>query len=172
MTDPKRLDSGGGARVKTQEHFVDFVSTESTSLFRTALLLSGDPDSAEELLQEVLVRLYPKWDRVSAVKSPTAYVRRSLINRFISGRRGPSQMPFYEPAEIEATRPQADPFDAVVDRSFISTLLGRLNAKQRAAVVMRYFNDMDDTEIADALGCRVSTVRSLISRSVSPGGER
>ena len=70
--------------------FAAFVRANSASLFGTAYLLTGSADRAEELLQDTLARLYPRWDRVQAAEAPLAYVRRCVANRFVSSRRGPS----------------------------------------------------------------------------------
>ena len=70
-----------------QQLFADFVAAHSRSLYGTAYLLTGNPDNAEDLVQETLSRLYPKWATVSAADSPVAYVRRSLANQFISSTR-------------------------------------------------------------------------------------
>lgn len=70
--------------------FAAFVRANSGSLFKTAFLLTGSADRAEELLQDTLARLYPRWDRVQAAEAPVAYVRRCVTNGFINSRRGAS----------------------------------------------------------------------------------
>jgi RNA polymerase sigma-70 factor (sigma-E family) len=167
--------------------FADFVRSHGRSLFGTAYLLTGSSDVAEELVQDTLAGLFPKWAQVSAAVSPVAYARRALVNRFLSSRRSPEartvalwQLPDYADTH--------DLADGVVDRHLIWQLLGRLPARQRAAIVLRYFHDQDDDTIARSLGCRAVTVRSLISRGIAamrqnsgrgpvqrirfPGGER
>lgn len=146
--------------------FADFVQANARSLFGTAYVLTGDADAAEELLQDTLARTFAKWSRVEASQQPIAYVRRSLVNRFISGRRlaatrdvALTEIPERAgPADIEGT---------VTDRHLIVSLMGDLPAQQRAAIVLRYLHDLPDAEIAQALGCRQATVRSLISRAVA-----
>jgi DNA-directed RNA polymerase specialized sigma24 family protein len=73
--------------VSSAESFAAFVDVHTDSLFRTAYLLTGNPGSPEELLQNVLVRLYPRWDRVTDADQPVAYVRRCLVNAFVGARR-------------------------------------------------------------------------------------
>jgi RNA polymerase sigma-70 factor (sigma-E family) len=146
--------------------FSAFVRQHGRSLFGTAYLLTGSGDAAEDLVQETLTSLLPKWGRVVAAESPAAYARRALVNRFLSSIRRPDArtVSVWQLPEI------ADPTDLaeqVVDRELIWQLLGRLPARQRAAIVLRYFHDHDDTTIATTLGCRVATVRSLISRGVA-----
>jgi DNA-directed RNA polymerase specialized sigma24 family protein len=71
--------------------FVSFVRANTAALSRTAYLLTGNAVAAEELVQDTLVRLYPKWDRVSAADVPIAYVRRSLANVFLNEKRRPAR---------------------------------------------------------------------------------
>ena len=146
--------------------FAAFVRANSASLFGTAYLLTGSADRAEELLQDTLARLYPRWDRVQAAESPLAYVRRCVANRFVSSRRSPSarDVSLHELPEMPDTASLAD---RVADRGLLWQLLGRLPDRQRAALVMRYFHDQPDAEIAKAIGCRTATVRSLISRGIA-----
>jgi RNA polymerase sigma-70 factor (sigma-E family) len=146
-------------------HFTRFVGETSEQLFRTAYLLSGDLADAEELLQDVLVHLYPKWNKVVAADYPIAYVRRSLINRFMTSRRGPGRLksPF---GAFGNSAIESDDLAQLLDRAEIADLLASTSPKQRAAIVLRYFDDLPDGDIASVLGCRVATVRSLVSRGL------
>jgi len=146
--------------------FAAFVRANSSSLFGTAFLLTGSADRAEELLQDTLASLYPRWDRVQAAEAPVAYVRRCVANRFVSSRRSRAarDVSLHDLPE----RPDAASLaDQVVDRGLLWQLLGALPDRQRAALVMRYFHDQPDDEIAEAIGCRTATVRSLISRGIA-----
>jgi RNA polymerase sigma-70 factor (sigma-E family) len=146
--------------------FVEFVRANYLGLFRTALLLTGGVASAEDLVQDTLVKLYPSWWRVEAADSRMAYVRRSLTNTFLTSRRRSAATELV--MEMLPHAPTGrDAGDVVADRGFAMQLLTRLSQRQRAAVVMRYFHDMDDAQIADALGCRRATARSLISRGLA-----
>lgn len=143
-----------------------FIRLNWRSLYGTAYVLTGSADDAEELVQDVLARLYPKWSAVEASTSPLAYVRRALINRFISTRRKPSshELALWDLPEVaDAT----DLANEVVGRRVLVDLLAGLAARPRAAVVMRYLYEMPDTEIAMTLHCRVATVRSLVSRAIA-----
>jgi RNA polymerase sigma-70 factor (sigma-E family) len=153
----------------SDEAFAAFMRANSASLFRTAFLLTGARASAEDLLQETLTRLYPKWDVVSRADSPIAYVRRSLTNAFISsGRRKQiGTLSRWERPDGWDRAGDEDPEDEVANRELVWQLLGALPRRQRAAVVMRYFHGMPDDEIASNLGCRAVTVRSLVSRAVA-----
>ena len=112
------------------------------------------------------MRLYPRWDRVCRADSPAAYVRRALINAFISGRRRPSSRVLPLVAEHEQAS-GSDPFAALDDRSALWPLLLGLPERQRAALVLRFYVDLPDAEIATSLGCREVTVRSLVSRGLA-----
>lgn len=146
--------------------FPDFVRAHSRSLFGTALLLTGSRDGAEELVQDTLAHLYPQWSRVSSAESPLAYVRRAVTNRFVSGRRRPSS---YELAvwDLPDGVAPGDFVTGLADRGQLFQLLGTLPERQRAALVLRYFHDLPDDEIAATLGCRAVTVRSLVSRGIA-----
>ncbi len=146
--------------------FAAFVRVHSTALLRSAFLLTGDRVDAEELVQDTMVRLYPKWRQVQAADVPLAYVRRSLTNNFLNGRRrrSASDLLFADPPERGY---EPDFGDRVSDQDLVRDLLDGLTAKQRAVLVLRYYDDLDDIEIASMVGCRRGTVRSIISRSLS-----
>jgi RNA polymerase sigma-70 factor (sigma-E family) len=145
--------------------FVEFTRANYAGLFRTAMLLTGDAASAEDLVQDTLTRLYPSWWRVDAADHPLAYVRRSLTNRFLTSRRGRASTELVM-ASVPEVAIWHDANDAVVDRGFAGQLLAHLSQRQRAAIVMRFFHDMDDAQIAVSIGCRRVSVRSLISRGL------
>jgi RNA polymerase sigma-70 factor (sigma-E family) len=146
--------------------FPDFVREASRSLYGTALMLTGQADEAEELLQDTLARLYPKWETVAQADSPIAYVRRALINGYINERRRPRQRDLIVAEPPEA--PVATDFaESVADRNTLVQLLHTLPPRPRAALVLRYIYDLPDAEIAASLDCRVATVRSLVSRGIA-----
>jgi RNA polymerase sigma-70 factor (sigma-E family) len=146
--------------------FADFVAAHSRSLYGTAYLLTGDVDAAEDLLQETLTRLYPKWAQVERADAPVAYVRRALANRFVSSTRTRAghDLAMWDLPDMAA---DVDIAARVSDQRLLWQLLRALPERQRAALVLRYFHDLPDAEIANALGCREVTVRSLVSRGVA-----
>jgi RNA polymerase sigma-70 factor (sigma-E family) len=146
--------------------FAGFVRANTPALLRTAYLLTGNGPAAEELVQDTLVHLYPKWAKVAAADVPIAYVRRSLTNAFVNQKRGPAARQVALDAVPESAD-WRDPIDRFADRDELWTLLGTLPDRQRAALVLRYFHDLPDDEIARTLDCRVGTVRSLISRGLA-----
>lgn len=146
--------------------FTSFVREHTSNLLRTAYLLTGSAAGAEELVQDTLVRLFPKWDKVQAADVPIAYVRRSVANAYVNQRRRSVNREI----ALEFLPEFHDPYDAnaqLADRAELVQLLGELSERQRTALVLRYFHDLPDEAIADALQCRVGTVRSLISRGLT-----
>ena len=146
--------------------FADFVRANTPALTRTAYLLCGEKLAAEELVQDTLVRLYPKWQLVQAAEAPLAYVRRSLANQFVNHTRRPARREIS--VDVMPERPDThDPAGQFDDREELWVMLDSLPARQRAALVLRYFHDLPDEEIGAALGCQLGTVRSLISRGLA-----
>ena len=165
--------------MQTETGFAGFVRVNTPALLRTAYLLTGNAVAAEELVQDTLVHLYSRWERVEAADVPLAYVRRSLANSFVTQKRRPSSRE-HAVAELPDRADGRDAFARVSDRDELWGLLSTLPERQRAALVLRYFHDQSDAEIAESLDCRLGTVRSLISRGLatlrgdiaSPAGPR
>ena len=150
---------------RAEAHFAQFVESGTDSLLGTAFLLTRDRQAAEELVQDSLVALYPKWPQVQAADSALAYVRRALVNRFLNQRRrSVTELPTERLPEGAG---RSDFTNLLADRDQLRQALARLPDRQRAAVVLRYFHDYSDQQCADALDCRIGTVRSLISRALS-----
>jgi RNA polymerase sigma-70 factor (sigma-E family) len=159
-----------GSRSATDEQFATFVRAHTAALIKTAYLLTRDADEAEELVQDTLVWLYPRWQQVAEAQHQLAYVRKSVVNRFLAGRRRMSATEVRYDPTLERFTDQRDRRDAaaeVDERLAIWDELGQLSERQRAAIVLRFFHDLPDDEVAQVLDCRVGTVRSLISRSLS-----
>ena len=161
-----RTGARPGRALPSETPFAAFVREHTPALSRTAYLLTGDTFSAEELVQDTLVRLYPKWDRVAAADVPLAYVRRSLANGFINSRRRASRRE-YSYADVPDLLDDSDPMGRLADRDAIWSGLRGLPERQRTALVLRFFEDLTDGEIAETLECRQGTVRSLISRGLA-----
>ena len=155
---------------RSAAHFARFVEDRTDSLLATAYLLTRDRQAAEELVQDTLVALYPRWSKVAEAQSPIAYVRRSLINRYLNQQRSPAAAELvtdFTAARAPERRAGQDFAHRVDDRDQLRRVLGTLPPRQRAAVVLRYFHDLSDQQIAETMGCRATTVRSLISRALS-----
>lgn len=145
--------------------FERFLDERLPQLMRLATVLCGDRALAEDVLQDVLLRAHQLWPRISAVDAPFAYVRAMLVNEHLAWRRKwGRQVPT---AEVETGLREPDPAGRLADRDDLRQRLDTLPAQQRAAVVLRYFADLSDGEIAEALGCGPVTVRSYISRGLA-----
>jgi RNA polymerase sigma-70 factor (sigma-E family) len=141
--------------------FEEFTAARLPALLRYAMLLSGDREQARDLVQEVLARALVKWGRIGTIEEPYAYVRRMVTNEFLSWRRRRklTTVPLDEAHEAATPEPET-PDD-------LRGLLARLPGRQRAVLVLRYYEDLTDDEIAAALGCRVGTVRGYASRGLA-----
>jgi RNA polymerase sigma-70 factor (sigma-E family) len=155
---------GVGAPMPDDEAFVRFVHAHADALFRTACLLTADSGDAEELLQNPLVRLHPHSHWAVGADVRVAYVQRALANAFVNaGRRASTRdVTVAEPPEGHVR----DFADEIADRYLLWGLLRGLPERQRAGLVLRYFHDMSDHDIADALGCQAAIIRSLLSRGI------
>ncbi|MFD6636816.1 SigE family RNA polymerase sigma factor [Micromonospora chalcea] len=147
--------------------FEGFVAEHGQSLLRLAFVLSGNRQLAEDLTQSALVDAYRHWSKVVAARSPEAYVRRMLINAHLSWRR--RRWTSERPAELgeAAAVEMRDPSDAVVERENLRTLLAGLAPRARTVLVLRYYLDLDDAAIAEAMGVTESAVRATASRALA-----
>jgi len=149
-----------------QEEFREFVAARSAGLLRTAYLLTGSRLDAEDLLQTALAKAYLAWGRVSSADSPDAYVRRIMINQRTSWWRRSRHLD-----EVPTDRlPEAPGRDDYADTDLHDALwsaLATLPRKQRAVLVLRYYEQMSEAEVADALGCSVGNVKSQASRALA-----
>jgi RNA polymerase sigma-70 factor (sigma-E family) len=155
-----RDDSGSSEESGPMDREVElreFVSARGTALSRAAYLLTGDHQAAEDLVQETYVVLVRRWQRSGAV-DPEAYVRRILYSRFVDGwrRRRLSELPWASPPD----GPTHDEAGAVTDRLTLEGALARLTPKQRAVLVLRFYEDLTEAQAAAALGTSPNTVKS------------
>jgi RNA polymerase sigma-70 factor (sigma-E family) len=157
--------------VATPEGFTEFVRARHGALLRTAYLLTGHAQDAEDLVQTTLVKVVPQWRRIA--DNPEPYVRRVLVNENISRwrRRRWRERPTGEVPELLAHDP--DVADLVAVRSALASLAPR----QRAVLVLRYYDGLTEAEIADQLGIAPGTVKSQARdglarlRAALPDGE-
>ena len=150
------------------ESLEDLVSLHGQGLFRLAFLLAGDHHTAEDLYQETMVKAHKQWHRVAAADQPNAYVKRIMVNTFTSSRRSRSSSEVTTDLSThdgEGVAP--DLASDVVERDAMWTLLLALQPAERAALVLRYYEDLSDRESADLLGCRPSTVRATTSSALA-----
>jgi RNA polymerase sigma-70 factor (sigma-E family) len=152
--------------VNGKADFEQFVATRSPVLLRTAYLLcAGDRGAAEDLLQDVLERMYPKWRRIKG--EPEAYARVALANASANRWRGRSRRVHEAPlSDIEVPLARG-PEKEVLDRDEVVRALGALPHRMRAVLVLRFFDDLTEAQTASALGCGVGTVKSQTSRGLA-----
>jgi RNA polymerase sigma-70 factor (sigma-E family) len=143
--------------------FVEFASARSQQLFRAACLLTGDWHLAEDLVQETLGKIYVSWRRVGRMESPAAYANAVLVNTFLSHRR------LRRTGERPSARlPEAaGPGEDMALRLALLDGLALLPAKDRAVLVLRYWEDRSVEETADALHLSVGTVRTQSHRALA-----
>ncbi|MFC4062884.1 SigE family RNA polymerase sigma factor [Planomonospora corallina] len=141
------------------EGFHEFVRARQQSLMRTAYLLTGNAHLAEDLLQMVLIRVAAHWAKLARNGNPEAYARRALVNQTISWRRRKQvELPGAELPEQAATGQLHD--EATVRRLALQHALARLTPKQRAVIVLRFYEDRSEQETAELMGVSVGTVKS------------
>jgi RNA polymerase sigma-70 factor (sigma-E family) len=138
-------------------------------LIRCAYLLTRDHEHALDLTQDTLVRVWRAWDKVNAADHPERYVLRIMLNLFRDGRRLRSVHQVPIGAVDHDTVASSTSFDVsagVEDADLVARALAELSERQRAVIVLRYWADYDDQVIAEVLGCRRATVRSIAARSL------
>jgi RNA polymerase sigma-70 factor (sigma-E family) len=145
--------------------FEEYAATTWSSLYRRAYLLSGNHADAEDLAQQALIKAHGAWSRVSRAESPDAYVRRILTNTFLSMKRpkGPRLELLAGENAPEPVGPQAD---GPEDRLALWPHVRALPPRQRAVIVLRYYEQLSEAEIADALGCSRGNVKSTAHRAL------
>jgi RNA polymerase sigma-70 factor (sigma-E family) len=147
--------------------FESFVAERGQSLVRLAFVLTGDWHLAEDLTQTALADAYRHWRAVTNAQSPEAYVRRVLVNAHLSWRR--RRWTTERPAELgeAAGGVHPDPGEALAARDQMQALLAGLAPRARTVLVLRYYADLDDAAIAEAMGVGESTVRATASRALA-----
>ncbi|CAN7330610.1 RNA polymerase sigma factor [Knoellia sp. LjRoot47] len=137
-------------------------------IYGLAYALTGERTAAEDLSQEALATVVRKWGRVSQAQSSTAYARQIVVNTFLSQKRKRWSREVVSDDVVQELGPASvDHADTVVTRDALLTALAGLPPRQRAAVTLRYFEDLPDAAIATAMGCSVSTVRSTIHHALA-----
>jgi len=150
--------------VADRQGFEQFVAARSPGLLRISHLLTHDWALAEDLLQTALARAWLAWHRIDGAPEP--YVRKIIVNSYASWwkRRWNGEEPHGEMPEPVSGR---DPHNQVNDRDALWLALGRLPKRQRAVLVLRYFEDLSEAEVAELLSCSVGTVKSQANRAIA-----
>jgi RNA polymerase sigma-70 factor (sigma-E family) len=147
-----------------EDHFRAWAGPRIGRLHRAAYLLCGDWHEAEELVQDALARTFVHWKRVEASANPDAYVRKIVVNE--ARQRWRRRHRQHDPLGVADQAVQ----DGAHQRAVHDELMGalrKLPARQRAAVVLRYFEQLSEAETAAALGCSIGTVKSSTHRAVT-----
>jgi RNA polymerase sigma-70 factor (sigma-E family) len=147
------------------DEFTSFVSARSGPLLRLAVGLAADRAAGEDLLQAALTKAYLSWTKARAADNPEAYVRRIIVTTHLSLLRR-RRIREVGPALLDQAAP-VPPAYGVDDRDALWAALRRLGRQQRAVVVLRYYEDLPDDQIAVLLGCRPATVRSQAMRALA-----
>jgi RNA polymerase sigma-70 factor (sigma-E family) len=142
--------------------FHDFVVVRQRALLRTAWLLTNDQHLAEDLVQAALERVWPRWERIVGDGDPYGYVRKVLVNTYASWwrRKWHGEHPTGELPERSVDGAAGEPTD-------LWAAMARLPRRQRAVVVLRYFEDLTEAQAAEVLGCSVGTVKSQTSKALA-----
>lgn len=148
--------------------FDEFLRTQLDPLSRYARVLTGSRDAAHDLVSDTLLGVQQNWQRIGEMDYPAAYVRRTLSGRFLSERRRwySRLVRSTDPGELPAGSTR-DAGGRVDDRDELGVLLAGLPPQQRAAIVLRYYLDLTDDEIADELGVSAGAVRTYVSRGLA-----
>ncbi|MFC7845077.1 SigE family RNA polymerase sigma factor [Streptomyces sp. NPDC001046] len=153
-------------QAEQEDRFQEFVRARWSHLVRTAYLLTGDVHHAEDLTQTALAKAYRSWRRISRADNPEAYVRRMLVScnsdRFRKRRVTESLT-----AAPPETAGRDESAGRVEERGSLLAGLARLPARQRAVVVLRYWEDLSEAEVAEVLGCSTGTVKSQASKGLA-----
>jgi RNA polymerase sigma-70 factor (sigma-E family) len=150
-------------KAERDAEFAAYMAARQPALLRTAYLLTGDPHTAEDLVQTALAKLYLSWDKVTRRDSLDGYVRRILVNEHNSLWRRPWK-------RRETTSDRLPEQEAPRQRGHDGDLwdfVQSLPRKQRATVVLRYYEELSEAETADVLGVSVGTVKSQTSRALA-----
>lgn len=157
--------SGGKSIELAGSGFDDFARARGPALVRLAFLMVRDHQLAEDLAQEGLARLHRHWAQGGRYDSPDAYVRKIMLNQLLSWRRRRSWME--QPTAEIPERPVAPHSATTEARAEMWSLLGTLPPRQRAVLVLRFYEDLDDSEIGLLLSCSPGTVRAHISKALA-----
>jgi RNA polymerase sigma-70 factor (sigma-E family) len=163
--------AGPPAAAPAAPGFEEYVAARGAGLVRFAILLTGDDHRAEDLVQEALARAYLRWHWIGRADHPDVYVRRMLVNASRSWWRRRTNREL--PVERTGDRPAAGDLGAEsAERDAVWRLIVRLPHRQRAVLVLRYYEDLDDATIADILDCSTATVRTHAMRALNVLRER
>ena len=144
--------------------FDEFAAARLASMLRFATALTGEPEVAKDLVQEVLIRASARWTEISC---PESYIRRMVVNEYLSWRRRSWRLIPWEAGNHDSGSASPDPADGYVERQALLAEMAKLSRRQRTALVLRYYEGFSNTEISELMGCQPSTVRGLVFRALA-----
>lgn len=147
--------------------FEEYAANAWPQLYRSSYLLAGNHADAEDLAQQTLVQAYRSWSKVSRADEPAAYLRRMMVNRYISDHRPRGRRLELLTDAPPEPRSGADAEAGVDDRMRLWPHVLALPPRQRAVIVLRYYERLSEREIAEALGCSTGTVKSTAHRALA-----
>jgi RNA polymerase sigma-70 factor (sigma-E family) len=150
--------------------FEEFAAARLPALVRYAAVLTGDREQARDIVQTVLARAFAKWARICRTERPEAYVHRMVTNEFLNTRRGRRPRLVALTREVIGGRRAPtvpDHAEQIGERGELWQRLQGLPPRQRAVIVLRYYEGLSDLEIAGVLGCTAGTVRGYASRAMA-----
>jgi RNA polymerase sigma-70 factor (sigma-E family) len=147
--------------------FEEFAAARLPGMLRFATALTGDPDLAKDLVQEVLLRASARWAQIGQVDHLSAYVRKMIVNEYLSWRRRSWRViPAGAGTQVDSAA-TPDPAVGYVEREALLAELAKLSRRQRTALVLRYYEGLSDAEISKVMGCTPSTVRGHVFRALA-----
>jgi RNA polymerase sigma-70 factor (sigma-E family) len=153
--------------VDREDDFRQYVAARQRALLRTAWLLTGDWGAAEDLVQTALVRAWPHWGRIGGGRGADAYLRKIMVNTSTDWRRRRWRGEVPTAQLPEAAQAEDHSGDATALQQALLAGVRALPPRQRAVVVLRYFEDLSEASTAEILGCSVGTVKSQASRALA-----
>jgi RNA polymerase sigma-70 factor (sigma-E family) len=147
--------------------FDEFAGTRLPAMLRFATALTGDPDLAKDLVQEVLIRASGRWQKIGQLDRPEAYIRKMVVNEYLSWRRRSWRLIPSGMSGHLTGRPSPDPADGYIERQALLAELAKLSRRRRTALVLRYYEGFSDAEIAEVMGCTQSTVRGHVFKALA-----
>jgi RNA polymerase sigma-70 factor (sigma-E family) len=149
---------------ESAREFTEFVQARGTALARTAYLIVGDAHRAEDVLQTALAETYVRWRQIRRPDAAEAYVRKAIVTTNAAWWRKRASREL-----VHDTLPEGihgDRADELADRHTVLPLLRQLSARQRAVIVLRFFDDLSEADTAELLGCSVGSVKQHTTRAL------
>ncbi|MED7949715.1 MULTISPECIES: SigE family RNA polymerase sigma factor [unclassified Streptomyces] len=147
--------------------FEGFAATRWRRLVRTAYLLTGDYHEAEDVVQATFAKVFRNWSRISRLEEPDAYIHRALVNNNLSRHRRRRVRQLLVPVLPDRASTAGGGHGGVEERSVLLQALAELPPRQRAVVVLRYWEDMSEGQVAEVLDCSPGNVKSQASRGLA-----